>query len=85
MQIFGLRKTIDVINIYAPPHTPITQNELQKITENLSENIIILGDFNSHNSLWEFHCNSNDDNSLEIIKDLGQFPIQSAQILTACG
>ena len=30
MRIFGLRKTIDVINIYAPTHTPITQNELQK-------------------------------------------------------
>ena len=70
MRIFGLRKTIDIINIYAPPHTPITQNELQKITDNLNENKIILGDFNSHNRLWEFHCNRNDDNSLEIINFL---------------
>ena len=42
----------------------------KKITENLSENIIILGDFNLHNRLWEFHCNRNDDNTLEIINFL---------------
>ena len=29
-----------------------------------------MGDFNSHNRLWEFHCNRNDDNSLEIINFL---------------
>ena len=68
MRIFGNRKNIDIINIYAPQTDAITETELNKITNNLENNVVILGDFNSHNRLWEPHCNNEDKHSEEIIK-----------------
>ena len=68
MRIFGDRKNIDIINIYAPQTAEITENELNKITNNLENNVVILGDFNSHNRLWEPHCNNDDKKSEEILK-----------------
>ena len=46
----------------------LTETELNKITNNLENNVVILGDFNSHNRLWEHHCNKEDKTSEEIIK-----------------
>ena len=70
MRIFGTRKNIDIINIYAPKSAALTETELNKLSNNLENNVVILGDFNSHNRLWEHHCNSNneDKKSEEIIK-----------------
>ena len=38
-----------------------------QITTNVEENLVIFGDFNSHNRLWEPHCNNNDRNCVEMI------------------
>ena len=66
--ILGNGKNIDIINIYAPQIDSITETELNKITNNLENNVVILRDFNSHNRLWEPHCNNDDKHSEEIIK-----------------
>ena len=66
MLIFGYRKNIDIIYIYARSDAFITELDLRKITNNLEENLVKLGGFNSHNRLWESHCINDDKNSTEI-------------------
>lgn len=44
------RKSITVTNLYHPPGKPLNSEKLQRIFE--TKNNIIVGDFNSHSSLW---------------------------------
>ena len=47
-----LHKTITICSIYLPPNEPINENELENLTKQLTKPFILLGDFNSHNTIW---------------------------------
>ena len=40
------------VTIYIPPRDDIDKNELKKLIDQFSRPFILLGDFNSHNTLW---------------------------------
>lgn len=41
-----------ICNVYIPPLRELTVRDLNKLASQLGDEFIILGDFNSHNSLW---------------------------------
>ena len=45
-------KNITICNIYYSNKYEIDTNELESLTNQLSQPFLIIGDFNSHNSLW---------------------------------
>lgn len=47
-----LHKTITICSIYLPPHEPINNTELKNLIKQLPSPFILLGDFNSHSTLW---------------------------------
>lgn len=47
-----LHKQLSICNIYLPDSTPFTQQDLIQITTQLPRPFIILGDFNSRNTMW---------------------------------
>ena len=46
-----LHKTITIISIYIPPHEQINETKLKNLIKQLTKPFILLGDFNSHNTL----------------------------------
>ena len=46
-----LHKTITILSIYIPPHEQINETELKNLIKQLTKPFILLGDFNSHNTL----------------------------------
>ena len=48
-----LYKTVTICLLYIPPHDPINENELNNLIEQLPKPFIMMGDFNSHNIIWE--------------------------------
>lgn len=47
-----LHKQIDICSIYIPPNAEINKDKLQEIIGQLSAPYPLLGDFNSHNTIW---------------------------------
>ena len=47
-----LHKEVNMCSIYIPPSDDIDENEVKKLTDQLLKPFILLGDFNSHNTLW---------------------------------
>ena len=47
-----LHKVVNICSIYIPPSDDIDKNELKNRIDQLPRPFIILGDFNSHNTLW---------------------------------
>ena len=47
-----LHKRVTLCNIYIHPHLNFTQADLEQLTDQLPKPFILMGDFNSHNSLW---------------------------------
>ena len=47
-----LHKTITICYVYIPPHEQINETELKNLTKRLTKPFVLLGDFNSHNTLW---------------------------------
>ena len=47
-----LHKAVNICSIYSPPSDDIDKNELKKLIDQLPRPFILLGDFNSHNTLW---------------------------------
>ena len=47
-----LHKPINICCIYLPPHDPIHNQKLDKLIEQIPKPHILLGDFNSHNTVW---------------------------------
>ncbi|CAC5400723.1 unnamed protein product [Mytilus coruscus] len=43
---------INIVNVYRPPNQDIKFNDYQEVLHNLSDNIVLLGDFNSRSSMW---------------------------------
>ena len=48
-----LHKTVSICSLYIPPHDPINKKELNNLIKQLSKPFILIGDFNSHNMIWE--------------------------------
>ena len=47
-----LHRTINICSIYIPPHDAINENQINNILQLLLTPFILLGDFNSHNTMW---------------------------------
>ena len=47
-----LHKSINICSIYIPPYDPINESKLNKLIEQIPKPHILLGDFNSHNTVW---------------------------------
>ena len=47
-----LHRTINICSIYIPPHDAINESEINNILQQLPTPFILLGDFNSHNTMW---------------------------------
>ena len=68
IKIHGPKDHIAIINLYKPGgRTHVSEREYLDIFGNINDNIILLGDFNAHNRLWEPHCTMDDASSKEII------------------
>ena len=48
-----LHKAVNICSKYIPPSNDIDENEVKKLVNQLPKHFILLGDFNSHNTLWE--------------------------------
>jgi len=47
-----LHKTVTICSIYIPPNDQIDVKEFENLIEQLPKPFLLLGDFNSHNSIW---------------------------------
>ena len=47
-----LHKPVNICSIYILPHDPINDKKLEKLIEEIPKPHILLGDFNSHNTIW---------------------------------
>ena len=47
-----LHRTINICSIYIPPQDAINESEINNILQQLPTPFILLGDFNSHNTMW---------------------------------
>ena len=48
----SLNKTITVCSVYLPPSSPIDMKKLDHLINQLPKPFILMGDFNSHHTLW---------------------------------
>ena len=48
----SLNKTITLCSVYLPPSSPIDIKKLDHLIDQLPRPFILMGDFNSHNTLW---------------------------------
>ena len=53
-----LHRLIKLCSIYLPSHQQIDENKLENLIQLMPKPFILLGDFNSHNTLWG--CKEND-------------------------
>ena len=57
IQAIAIRATfereITICSIYLPPRLRFTANDIQDLIDQLPTPFVVLGDFNSHNPLWE--------------------------------
>lgn len=60
-----LQKQICICNIYLPDSTPLTLHDLSQIISQLPKPFVILGDFNSRNTLWGSSYTDNRDKIME--------------------
>ena len=47
-----LHKPVNICSIYIPPHDPINDKKLHKLIEQIPKPHILLGDLNSHDTIW---------------------------------
>ena len=48
-----LHKSINICNIYIPPHDPISDTEINKLIEQIPKPHLFMGDLNNHSTVWE--------------------------------
>ena len=60
-----LHKTVTICSIYLPPHEPINNSELENLIKQLPSPFILLGDFNSHSTLWGSKQTNSKGNKIE--------------------
>ena len=62
-----LHRTINICSLYIPPHDTINENELNNILKQLPTPFILLGNFNSHNTMWGCRSTNQKGKTLENI------------------
>ena len=62
----SLNKTFTLCSVYLPPSSPIDIKKLDHLIDQLPKPFIVMGDFNSHHTLWE--CTNTNDKG-RIIED----------------
>ena len=62
-----LHRTINICFIYIPPHDAINESEINNILQQLPTPFILLGDFNSHNTMWGCSSTNHKGKTLENI------------------
>ncbi|CAG2219008.1 unnamed protein product [Mytilus edulis] len=60
---------INIVNVYRPPNQDIKFDEYQEVLHNLSDNIVLLGDFNSRSSMWGSSTTDSNGNIIEKVID----------------
>ncbi|CAC5400747.1 unnamed protein product [Mytilus coruscus] len=60
---------INIVNVYRPPNQDIKFNDYQEVLHNLSDNIVLLGDFNSRSSMWGSSTTDSNGNIIEKVID----------------
>ena len=60
-----LHKPVNICSIYIPPHDPINDKKLNKLIEQNLKLHILLGDLNSHNTVWGCLETNKKDTDLE--------------------
>ncbi|CAC5405317.1 unnamed protein product [Mytilus coruscus] len=60
---------INIVNVYRPPNQNIKFNDYQEVLHNLSDNIVLLGDFNSRSSMWGSSTTDSNGNIIEKVID----------------
>ena len=69
VKIHGPKDSTTIVDLYKPDgHSLVSEIEYSNIFRNINENIILLGDFNVHNRLWEPNCTIDDAPSKEIVQ-----------------
>ncbi|CAC5410629.1 unnamed protein product [Mytilus coruscus] len=59
---------INIVYVYRPPNQDIKFNDYQEVLHNLSDNIVLLGDFNSRSSMWGSSTTDSNGNIIEKVK-----------------
>ena len=62
-----LHRTINICSLYIPPHDAINKSEINNILQQLPTPFILLGDFNSHNTIWGCRSTNHKGQTLENI------------------
>ena len=62
-----LHRTISICSIYIPPGDPIDDTEIENLIGQLPRPFILLGDFNSHSTMWGCRSTDRKGSSLENI------------------
>ena len=62
-----LHRTINICSLYIPPHDAINESEINNILQQLPTPFILLGDFNSHNTMWGCRSTNHKAQTLENI------------------
>ena len=62
-----LHRTINICSLYIPPHDAINESEINNILQQLPTPFILLGDFNSHNTIWGCRSTNHKGQTLENI------------------
>ena len=47
-----VHKPVNICSIYVPPHHPINDKKHNKLIEEIPKFHLLLGDLNSHNTIW---------------------------------
>ena len=64
-----LHRTINICSLYIPPHDAINESEINNILQQLPTPFILLGDFNSHNTMWGCRSTNHKCQTLENINN----------------
>ena len=60
-----LYKPVNICSIYIPLHDPINNKKLNKLIEQIPKPHILIGDLNSHNTIWVYLKTNKKGNDLE--------------------
>ncbi|CAC5425453.1 unnamed protein product [Mytilus coruscus] len=60
---------INIVNVFRPPNQDIKFNDYQQVLHNLTDNKVLLGDFNRRSSLWGSNTTDSNGNIIEKVID----------------
>ena len=66
----GLRRQYTICNIYIPPNNRLSLDDITTLIDQLPSPVLVCGDFNSRNHLWDPTCARSDARALTIERAL---------------